>query len=503
MKKIIIALLLIGGVIFQSCDDFLNIKPRNVKVVKTVKDYRDILASYMNWLKTPKTYNKSVLGEAHGYPKFDLMQQMLIYTGEVELRNGYLFDGSTGEMLPFAENSLGWLDKGMTYVWQQNYKFTGLINFIIDHIDEAALSYDSNMDKDANANMKNYVKGEALIWRAYVYYKTLQYYAPYKDNKLGIVINKDTYLDPIHSTIKRSTQTECYKQIISDCNEVLKLLKITPKNRWNFAYDKDFVNAMLANLYMYKAMSAASEDSDWSNAIKHADNAIGSRVLSSDPSIIKDLFNSSDRNNGYKVFNSDEYFIRIMKYQYFDFPTSLQGEYYYKINADSLIVKRYKDSDIRKGIYFKFLGEGYAHNKYSYVGSWDGKGGLFMPFRLADMFLIKAEALVRTNQNSKAQEVLMAFKEKRYTDAQTVPTDQNKLLEDILNERKLEFLHENDKNWLDMKRLEKRFVRKSILNRSFILESDDFRYSFPIPVSDLGPDSDVVQNPGWEAYITE
>ena len=41
-------LLLLAG-----CQNFLNVKPRNIKVVQSVEDYRDILASYVQFIKKP------------------------------------------------------------------------------------------------------------------------------------------------------------------------------------------------------------------------------------------------------------------------------------------------------------------------------------------------------------------------------------------------------------------------------------------------------------------
>ena len=50
--------------------------------------------------------------------------------------------------------------------------------------------------------------------------------------------------------------------------------------------------------------------------------------------------------------------------------------------------------------------------------------------------------------------------------------------------------------WLDMKRLQTRMER--IVNGTmYILEPDDFRYSLPIPQSEMSANKNMVQNPGW------
>lgn len=52
MKKIYILIALTSLFFVQSCDKFLDLKPENIRVVSTVEDYRDLLASYMRLLKT-------------------------------------------------------------------------------------------------------------------------------------------------------------------------------------------------------------------------------------------------------------------------------------------------------------------------------------------------------------------------------------------------------------------------------------------------------------------
>ena len=69
-------LLLLAG-----CQNFLNVKPRNIKVVQSVEDYRDILASYVQFIKKPNPAYEKVLGEFY-LPEFDMSNMCAFYTGE-------------------------------------------------------------------------------------------------------------------------------------------------------------------------------------------------------------------------------------------------------------------------------------------------------------------------------------------------------------------------------------------------------------------------------------
>ena len=105
-----------------------------------------------------------------------------------------------------------------------------------------------------------------------------------------------------------------------------------------------------------------------------------------------------------------------------------------------------------------------------------------MLFRTAETQLIKAEALYRLGKTAEAKDALDFFKTGRYLDIENSYTESD-LLNEILKERKLEFYHEQDAWWLDMKRTETRMER--IVNGTlYVLEPDDYRYCFPIPQSE-------------------
>ena len=122
---------------------------------------------------------------------------------------------------------------------------------------------------------------------------------------------------------------------------------------------------------------------------------------------------------------------------------------------------------------------------------------LFCAFRLAETFLIQAEAYVRTEQLEKAQTILRRFKEARYTEAFQIPNTKEALLDEILWERQKEFVAEGDVRWLDMKRLGVK-TERTIGGETFKLNGyEDYRYAFPIPLSEINNNKYIEQNPGW------
>lgn len=97
------------------------------------------------------------------------------------------------------------------------------------------------------------------MWRAYSYFKLLQYFSPYDKNEYGVPVYLKPYEDPGNAMPKREKQTDVYARILEDCDEVFELLARTPTTSWNCAYTPRFVHSMLASVYCYKALSGAGE----------------------------------------------------------------------------------------------------------------------------------------------------------------------------------------------------------------------------------------------------
>ena len=494
MKRIYLVIMA-SLVLLQGCDKFLDLKPQDIQVVSTVEDYRDLLASYMRLLKTTNRSQLPVLGGTFLYPKFDVANTFAYRTGELSYSkvSSEYYDATLGEYTTKGVKMLTWLQED-DELWERYYSFLGPINMIIDGIETVECT-----DEDT----KNFVKGEALVWRAFAYFKLLQYYSPYDDNQYGIPVFLKPYDDPGNAMPERKTQVEVYEQILSDCEEALRLLEITPTNSWNCAYHPRFIYGMLASIYSYKAMSAASAEDDWEQAIACADEAMSGCSFVRDQATYNGIFDCTAQT----VFKNDEFFLRLVdgtNGQIANFANT-----YYQTSpgwgpADEGpsmdFYALYHEDDVRKQAFFREQMDGsIIFDKYNISANpmaFLGAGGIIMPFRLAETALIKAEALCRLGREAEAKDVLDDFKSGRYLDVEASYTE-SELLDEILKERKLEFYHEQDMWWLDMKRLGSRVER--VINGSvYVLEPDDFRYALPIPQDEMLVNKNMIQNPGWD-----
>lgn len=494
LKYIIAALLCIQ---MSSCNKFLTLTPHDTKVVNSVEDYRDILASFMRYLKTPTLPSQDVVMgvglSTLPFPSSEVDGSLSIYTGESNLttESSYYYDRTNNVYTQTGKNALTWLNTNSS-AWDNIYSFLGPINLIISSVPTA---------EGSDENLRNRVLGEALTWRAYAFYKLLQLYSPMKDNRLGIPVYLTPEKEIGEAMPERKSQTEVFKRILDDCNQALDLLTKTTYNDWNCAWNADFINAMMADVYAWKACSGAAADTDWANAEQHATAAMRGRNLVSSADMLKTIFDCSD--NAYsKELKNDEFYLRIVdgRWTYIcDFTYA-----YYEDGgvADGLVnnvnYRKFADNDIRKKAWFS--ADGTHNDKYNLIGS-DMSQGCIMPFRLADMYLIKAEALVRQGKTGEGKAVLDEFRSHRYTGSlPAIANDGDALLKAIHDERFKEFYMEGDKVWLDMKRFGDTMER-TIAGEKNYLTADDFRYCFPIHAREMQYNKKMEQNPGWESVI--
>lgn len=172
--------------------------------------------------------------------------------------------------------------------------------------------------------------------------------------------------------------------------------------------------------------------------------------------------------------------------------------------------QRYADSDIRKrqfligqqpgGVNYTIEVEsldnpgadrnaGVRNMKFYPVEPMDGGGASndFPIYRFADVLLMKAECLVRTNDAAAAKPLVDQVRERAGLDALAG----NPTLDDIYNERSLEL------NWEGHRRQDMIRFGTFLDANEFRGESQEFRKLFPIPTAALDANPGLVQNPGY------
>ena len=170
----------------------------------------------------------------------------------------------------------------------------------------------------------------------------------------------------------------------------------------------------------------------------------------------------------------------------------------------------YDDADLRYSGYFYQTETGYAHGlSWPLLVKYYGNRNLIAnqiyhvsmpkPFRLAEQYLIRAEAYCQKNDFSKAGNDLSTLRKMRYKTGGTINVTKDNWLQTISDERLRELYMEGFRLH-DLKRWHKGFERKPQANSqaegsSLKIEADNPLFVWPIPQHELeAPGSEILPN---------
>lgn len=479
MKKYIVILLAVSFIL-TGCQDYLNLKPKNQVVVNTMEDVKMMMSSYLFSLTSSGDFPITFNGNEMRCPfNRDALANMVMYGDDLDMtsaqRNSY---GKKYQNEYFED--VDW--KGhlfASFFWRQCYLHVGYMNSVLEALEEVEANDKAEFEK---------IRGEALTVRSFFLFKLLQLFAPYDNNELGIPVNFDP--DAVTGGARLS-QKEVYKRILDDLNEAMDMK--TKSDNWNIFYNKDILHALLAQVYMFKAESAAADTDDWKNAEEHADYIVQNYALETTPEDLKSTItpvSAGARKTHPNALLSLAWSITPRSNVYSFWGASSTGQF----PAEELR-QLYTSGDMRPAVYFDATYGTFV--KYSYVSG--AAADYVVLFRVADLYLICAEANVRLG-NDKGTQLLNDFKRTRINGFTTY--DKNDVLDEIIRERRKEFCGEFDLRWLDMKRLNLPCVRWGLDEKSqglkdYTLQPQDYRYALPIPMEEELAFNKIPQNPGW------
>ncbi|WP_282638698.1 RagB/SusD family nutrient uptake outer membrane protein [Sphingobacterium thalpophilum] len=155
--------------------------------------------------------------------------------------------------------------------------------------------------------------------------------------------------------------------------------------------------------------------------------------------------------------------------------------------VDNELYGSYSTWDLRKKVFFR--ANSFPVDTYGYKGSYDnGMANLFVGLTTSEVYLIKAEAAVRTGKIDAALNALNALGGKRFVSDRFVPvTERNPtvLLPLILKERQRELVFRG-RRWSDLKRLNlqpqfEKTLRRQVNGVVYQLQPNSPKYAFRLP----------------------
>jgi len=447
MKKIIFFLFALAFTI-MSCNKVMDVKPTDsVAAEDAIKDKTGVehalLGSY-NALQATGLYylNAIIVG--------DVAADNLTHTGTM-MEYGQIENKPTP-----AENSIV---EGM---WSGAYNGINCVNNILAKLPSVTGLTPEEAD--------NY-EGEALFIRALLHYYLATYFG-------GVPIQTQPTLDLSHIDIARNTLAEVYTQVITDLTTAKAKLSTTKiKGRAN-SYA---ASALLAKVYLTKFQLLGDQPSA-TLAIAEASRVIdeGGYLLAADYAALFNPANDMSESIFEVVFDAQNY-TRLA--QYF-FSRDLSGRY--EVAPTTGLLQSYEPADTLRldaSVAYDAKPQPYCF-KYKDVSG--GTDHVYV-FRLAEMYLIRAEAKAYSNIDIEGIREDIDRIRLRAGLQNTTATSFDELKLAIENECRHEFAFEGHR-WPDLVRT-KRAVPLLGIDENYTL--------FPIPLSELQTNKLMVKNPGY------
>lgn len=462
MKIYHIFLLALAGLLFGSCEKYLDVKSNSTQIfAKSSADVQKLLDAY----ESNNTY----------YPSEGMM-----CSGDT-----YLTDGS------YRSFSAGLTDEDRAfYTWQGNaiynrsltWQFMYIKIYTANLILETLKDLSDKPDKTTVDRMR----GEALFYRAFPQWQLAQLFAaPYTaadaDQQPGIPIRLES---DISEVLVRGTVRQTYDHIIQDLKEAVNLLpeRVSVASRPS----KAAALAMLARVYLSME--------DYGQA---QDNANAALQLKND--LIDYNTISTTSFTPFPRFNKEVVFQAISRSNSALFPDVGSGSSsVLKVVPD--LAAQYESNDLRRSIFLKSVAG--STTVFTFSGNYDQNfnGTFFIGLAVDELFLTRAECNARAGNTVAALADLNMLLRTRwstgtYVDKTASSADEALAL--VLTERRKQLLMRGLR-WTDLRRLNRdpRFavtLKRTVAGVEYTLPPNDLRYTLLIP-SEVINQSSIAQN---------
>jgi starch-binding outer membrane protein, SusD/RagB family len=447
MKKLIY-ITIAFSVLIVSCTKMLDIEPTDsISSDEAIKDKAGL--------------DKAINGAYDALQYAGVYGRNRVILGDLSADN-LVWTGTTYDYYEIENNEVSIENGIIDAMWTVSYDGINRVNNVL-----AALPG----IRDLTDGERTTFAGEALFLRALNYFNLLQYFG-------GVPLVTAPTLNVDEVDRPRNTASEVYDQIIADL-KAAELNLPGPQDMSDGKANSYSASALLARVYLTR-FHAENNSQYASDAIEKADSVINSGEFS----LLGDyasLYNDAASENIFQVvFNVQD---RNVISQYF-YPRSLNGRY--EVAPSESLIQSYDVADslrYKASINIDTLDKIYG---YKYQDLAEGADAILV-IRLAEMYLIKAEALAYTNGDvATIQDNINIIRSRAGLEPTTATTIVELKLA-IENERRHEFAFEGHR-WFDLVRTKRATV---------ILGIDEDHTLFPIPLSEMTTNKEIKQNPGY------
>lgn len=339
---------------------------------------------------------------------------------------------------------------------------------------------------------KNQWLGECYFVRAYSYFNLVNFYG---DVPLALTTDYNT-----NNTLFRSPEEAVYKQIIADLQLAKERLPENYKNgaaqntENRYRPNKAAATALLARVYLYTK--------DWRNAETEATAVIDNNNYQLEP--LSNVFTTGNKETILAFANTAPAAAGPFKYFNNGMPANLtatQSPVNFSVFSamSDLLYATFENGDQRKTAWVRqsiaAANAGRPETLFYFPNKYNSAvfdAGLEIPLRLAEQYLIRAEARAQL-QLSTAKDDLNSIRGRAGLEA-IAPAD---IVAAIARERQNELFTEGAHRFFDLKRTGKidEVMRSVASVKETVWES--YMADFPIPTEDIFQNPNIVPNPGY------
>lgn len=438
------ALIAAGSCSTDDLDPSLEQSKRSENAIQTVGDMEGLVKGAYDYFSSAGYYGRDYL-----------------VTNEVRTPNVF----SNGNSGRFSTQAAFEQLPNSTFIWDNAYQVISIANILIA-TDVSTLEGDQEYGK--------HIQGEAYAIRALAYFDLLKTFGQeYVGGDLGV---------PYVKTFKggndfpsRDTVDSNIQDIMSDLESAFSLMSSD-----YFDSSKEFMSK-----YTAKALQArvAVQFGMWDVARDAAKAVIDSGIYSIVPAsdYVASFGQDGGANSIFEIAQSST-----------DYPGSdrmdfiWRGTVYGDIEVLPLVEDLYGEGDVRADIL------GYEGDKLRNMGKYPDIPSNIIVIRYEEVVLDYAEALYHLGEDGEALIWLNKIPEARNAETYDTINEEN-----ILAERRKEFMFEGLYYW-DLLRNGMDIEKVSVLqNIQETIPYGDYRLAYPIPLSEIDANSNIVQNPGY------
>ena len=460
-------------------------------------------------MKTLSDAEQTLTGIYTAYMSGALYSGYLTLCPDIQADLVYAVQGNTNTYGTLWQWDIRSTNSEIEAVYAALYRIIGRCNFYLDKVDGLRAS----LTDDAEIQYLDYYTGEVYCARALAYSELIKCFCKAYDpataeTELGVVL-ADSYSG--EKPAKRASLKESYEFVINDLKKAEEML-----DEENDGYDAPyFTNASAHAIHARTALYMQ----DWDAAVEHATVLVESDAfaLASARSYV-----TADQTYLQYMWTNDASFEGIWRIGYT--ATSYgaaQGSVFLNFTTDytyyypdyvpaQWVLNLYSSGDMRYNAYFANAQTGYPHQLvWPLLIKYYGNEALMQnmiyhvnmpkPLRLAEQYLIRAEAYCRKGNYSAASADLTSLREARFSTGGSISVNAGNWQETISDERVRELYMEGFRLH-DLKRWGKGFERtpqsqSQSEGSSLKIEADDPLFVWPIPNHEIvSPGSQIQPN---------